>query len=81
MSSTKVDEKVSDQTIIESLDKLVNAVLPVLRLNQSARRVMHRGAKSSPGMLTAINVCCAIKNILAAAKRTKKQTKCKNVSK
>ena len=44
-------------------------------INQSAKRVISRGAKTSPGMLNAINICCAAKNVISAIKRSNKNKK------
>lgn len=66
----KCTEKVTGpESVINTIDKAVNTVLPMLRLNQAARRVISSKSKTSPGMLNAINFCCAIKNIISAVKR------------
>ena len=75
MSKKTANMNNDPESIINVLDKVVNTVLPILRLNQSAKRVISRGAKTSPGMLNAINICCAAKNVISAIKRSNKNKK------
>lgn len=81
MSKKTVNINNDPESIINVLDKVVNTVLPILRLNQSAKRVISRGAKTSPGMLNAINICCAAKNVISAVKRSNRTKKQQNVEK
>lgn len=83
MSKKTANMNNDSEFIINVVDKVVNTVLPILRLNQSAKRVISRGAKTSPGMLNAINICCAAKNVISAVKRsnrTKKQQKAEKMN-
>lgn len=83
MSKNTANMNNDSESIINVVDKVVNTILPILRLNQSAKRVISRGAKTSPGMLNAINICCAAKNVISAVKRsnrTKKQQKAEKMN-